>query len=148
MDVRKIKKLIDLVKENNISELEIHEDKESIHIVLNQNLHGSAPILPATGQILLQQNEVRVIEEPKKNDYSDKYTVKSPMVGTVYLSATPGAKSFVTVGQKVNAGDTMCLIEAMKMFNRIETDKAGTVVEILINNEQPVEYGQLLFVIE
>lgn len=143
MDIRKIKKLIELINENNIAEIEIREEKESVHIVLNSqsthfvpNVALSAPNMQAISQ--------KVVPETTK----PQSTVNSPMVGTVYLSSTPGAKHFVEIGQKVKAGDTLCLIEAMKMFNKIEADKAGTISTIMVENAMPVEYNQPLFVIE
>jgi len=148
MDIRKVKKLIDLVNENNIAELEIHEDKESVRITLNKQSANFAEIVPVSQAILQQKSENIAIEENKKPDYSDKHTVNSPMVGTVFLAASVGAKHFVEVGQHVKVGDTLCLIEAMKMFNRIEADHNGIIVARLIENEQPVEFGQPLFVIE
>ena len=145
MDIRKIKKLIDLVKHTGINELEIHEDKESVRITLSK-ASVAVPVI-----------EKQVIEQTEKNAKSDvnakgnkdhKHMVMSPMVGTVYLSPSPGAKHFVEIGQHVKVGDTLCLIEAMKMFNRIEADRDGVVTEKLIDNASPVEYDQPLFVIE
>lgn len=150
MDIRKVKKLIDLVNENNIAELEIHEDKESIRIIaVNQNIANFAGNMQAISPIqqTCLQNEAKSPDIKTEID-ANKHSVKSPMVGTVYLSATPGSKHFVEVGQTVKVGDTLCLIEAMKMFNRIEADKGGTVTARLIENEQPVEYDQPLFIIE
>jgi acetyl-CoA carboxylase biotin carboxyl carrier protein len=150
MDIRKIKKLIDLINENNIAEIEIKEEKESIHIILNKhnmnlmpNEQMFAPKIQVIEPILSDESQ-----SLKKEENKIKNTVKSPMVGTVYLSSTPGAKHFVDVGQKVKVGDTLCLIEAMKMFNKIEADRAGTIIARLVENAQPVEYNQPLFVIE
>ncbi|EKE01100.1 MAG: acetyl-CoA carboxylase, biotin carboxyl carrier protein [uncultured bacterium] len=149
MDIRKIKKIIDLVNENNIAELEIHEEKESIRVTLNKNETNFATIMQASTPIIQQSEQKPLIEQSTKPESIDtKHTVKSPMVGSVYLSATPGSAHFVDIGQQVKAGDTVCLIEAMKMFNRIEADKSGTVTARLVENAQPVEYGQPLFVIE
>lgn len=148
MDIRKIKKLIDLVNENNISELEIHEEKESIRVTLNKSIANFEQIVQASVPIM-RQNDIKALPEKNKSeDITTKHTVNSPMVGSVYLSATPGAKHFVDVGQQVKAGDTLCLIEAMKMFNRIESDKSGTITARLVENAQAVEFGQPLFVIE
>lgn len=143
MDIKKIKQIIDLVTENNIAELELHEDKESIRVCLNK----AAPIITAQSQSAVMSAVISA-EASKLDSSAPKHTVNSPMVGSVYLSATPGANHFVTVGQHVKPGDTLCLIEAMKMFNRIETDKAGIIAAILIDNAQAVEYNQPLFVIE
>jgi acetyl-CoA carboxylase biotin carboxyl carrier protein len=150
VDIRKIKKLIDLINENNIAEIEIKEEKESIHIVLNKQNMDYVP----NEQVIVPKRQM--IEHPlsidqqdiEKKTNGDKDTINSPMVGTVYLSSAPGAKNFVEIGQKVKAGDTLCLIEAMKMFNKIEADRIGTVTALLVENAQPVEYNQPLFVIK
>lgn len=147
MDIRKIKKLIDLINENNIAEIEINEEKESIHIVSNRNIGNIVPNMQVSAPII-QQLEAKPTIEEQKPQHDAKNTVYSPMVGTVYLSSAPGSKNFVEVGQKVKVGDTLCLIEAMKMFNRIEADKEGVVVARMVENAQPVEYNQPLFVIE
>lgn len=146
MDIKKIKQIIDLITENNIAELELHEDKESIRVCLNKAVPTVSMVAPAP--ITTTQNPTISTETNKPNDSIPKHTVNSPMVGSVYLSASPGAKYFVEIGQHVKSGDTLCLIEAMKMFNRIETDKAGIITAILIENAQAVEYNQPLFVIE
>lgn len=140
MDIRKIKKLIDLINENNIAEIEIREEKESVHIILNKQNMNFVPNEQAFVP-KMQVIEPKLPVEPQN-------TLNSPMVGTVYLSSAPGAKHFVEVGQKVKAGETLCLIEAMKMFNKIEADRAGTITARLVENAQPVEYNQPLFVIE
>lgn len=146
MDIKKIKQIIDLITKNNIAELELHEDKESIRVCLNKATPVASIVAPAP--VIATQNPAINIKTNKLDDSIPKHTVNSPMVGSVYLSATPGAKHFVEIGQHVKSGDTMCLIEAMKMFNRIETDKAGIVTAILIENTQAVEYNQPLFTIE
>jgi len=148
MDIRKIKKLIDLVNENNIAELEIHEEKESIRVTLNKPVANFEQIMHASAPITQQSSAKILPESNKPEDVIAKHTVNSPMVGSVYLSATPGSKHFVDIGQQVKAGDTLCLIEAMKMFNRIESDKSGTITARLVENAQAVEFGQPLFVIE
>ena len=147
MDLRKIKKLIDLVNETGIAELEIKEKEEAIRITFNktQVINNSAPIVQTSAPIV-QLNEQ--INSQAPTPITNQHTIKSPMVGTIYLSSTPGAKNFVEVGQTVKAGDTLCLIEAMKMFNRIEADKTGVIVSRLAENGSPVEYDQPLFVIE
>ena len=143
MDLRKVKKLIDLVNDNNIAELEIKEKDKAIKITLNKNTANLAPIVQATAPIM------QATEETKQPEIiTNKHTVKSPMVGTIYLSASPGTKNFIEVGQQVKCGDTLCLIEAMKMFNRIEADKSGTISARLVENSTPVEYNQPLFIIE
>ncbi|EKE10936.1 MAG: acetyl-CoA carboxylase, biotin carboxyl carrier protein [uncultured bacterium] len=150
MDIRKIKKLIDLINENNIAEIEIREEKESIHIVLNkQNLNLVPNEQPSSSKIqTIEQNLPEDLKTTMPDASKAKNTINSPMVGTVYLSATPGAKHFVEAGQKVKVGDTLCLIEAMKTYNKIEADKSGTITARLVENSQPVEYNQPLFAIE
>jgi acetyl-CoA carboxylase biotin carboxyl carrier protein len=149
MDIRKIKKIIDLINENNIAELEIKEEKESLRITLNKNMVEFAPNMLASTPISQQTEQKAQTEQSEKTkSLETKHTVNSPMVGAVYLSASPGTPHFVEVGQHVKAGDTLCLIEAMKMFNKIEADKSGTVTSLLVENAQPVEYGQPLFIIE
>ena len=150
MDLRKLKTLIDLVSESNVSELEITEAEGKVRIVkgggvaLVQQL--AAPMVaaaPVAGPAAAPAAPV-VAEAPVPTGH----LVKSPMVGTFYRAPSPGAASFVEVGSQVKAGDTICIIEAMKILNEIEADKAGTVVQILGENGQAVEFGQPLFVIE
>lgn len=144
MDIRTIKKLIDLVQETGIAELEIRGDKETVRIA------SGSPKTPKTCNN--EQNQVAPSLPPKevqevKTSFK-KHTVNSPLVGTAYLSSSPESKPFVEIGQSVKVGDVLCLVEAMKMFNRIESDKAGIIKARLIENGQPVEYNQPLFVIE
>lgn len=148
MDIRKIKKLIDLVKENNIGELEIKEDSESIHIVATLSMNSSANVIPSAviAQPVVDNVPKEIPAEIKVA--KPEYNIESPMVGTVYLVPTPGAKNFIEIGQKIKIGDTLCLVEAMKTFNKIEADRSGTVTAVLVENGQPVEYGQPLFIIE
>ncbi|WP_296493023.1 acetyl-CoA carboxylase biotin carboxyl carrier protein [Rhodoferax sp.] len=149
MDLRKLKTLIDLVSESNVSELEITEAEGKIRIVKG----GGAMVqhfVPA-GQPMTQAAPTAVTEVPVAAVVAPAetgHTVKSPMVGTFYRSATPGAKSFVEIGDAVKEGETLCIIEAMKILNEIESDKTGTVRRILADNGQAVEYGQPLFIIE
>ena|SRR5437764_1912680 len=153
MDLRKLKTLIDLVSESNVSELEITEAEGKVRIVKGgpAMVHGvGAPVaMPATGALAAPAlapaagPAPAAVPEPAKG-----HTVKSPMVGTFYRAASPGAKSFVEVGSVVKEGETICIIEAMKILNEIEADKAGTITQILCENGQAVEYGQPLFVIE
>lgn len=151
MDTRKIKKLIELVKETGIGELEVKSGEESVRI------STSAPQItvpaPATQMVAAHAPAPAATTTSEKAaakpaEEHEGHEVKSPMVGTVYLAAKPGDPPFVAVGQKVTAGDTLCLIEAMKMFNKIEADKSGTISARLIDNEQPVEYDQPLFIID
>lgn len=141
MDIRKVKKLIELVKTTNISELEIQEGEESVRITHSKDRTTVEP-QPATAA---PQSEVI---EPKEPEKIQGHTLKSPMVGTVFLAPSPGARPFVEIGQQVNIGDTLCIIEAMKMFNQVEADKAGIVSACLVDNADPVEYDQPLFIIE
>lgn len=149
MDTRKIRKLIELVKETGIGELEIKSGEESVRISCQKGAVITAAASPIPFAV-----EAPIAEQPRTaapavpSVSSDGHTVLSPMVGTVYLAPSSGAMPFVQVGTNVKAGDTLCLIEAMKMFNKIEADIAGVVSARLIENEQPVEYGQPLFIIE
>lgn len=151
MDMRKIKKLIELLQSTGIAEIEIREGEESIRIT--QETKNTAPIITGIPQFAQAQPPTpQVIEvKPEKSAAAataDKHTLKAPMVGTVYLSATPGSKPFVEIGQSVKIGDVICLIEAMKMFNQIEADKAGVISARLVDNGTPVEFNQPLFIIE
>jgi acetyl-CoA carboxylase biotin carboxyl carrier protein len=152
MDTRKIKKLIELVKETGIGELEVKSGDDSVRINCQVNTMPTFTAMPAPAAHAPALPAAPAAEAPKaaakKPEHVPGHHVKSPMVGTVYLSATPGKPPFVSVGQKVKIGDTLCIIEAMKMFNKIEADKAGTISARLIENEQPVEYDQPLFIIE
>ena len=143
MDLRKLKTLIDLVSESNVSELEITEAEGKVRIVKG----GGAVVqqLVAAPGVAGQPAAAAVAAAPAA---AQGHTVKSPMVGTFYRSSAPGAKSFVEVGSQVKEGDTLCIIEAMKILNEIESDKAGTVTQILGDNGQAVEFGQPLFIIE
>ncbi|MCX7151164.1 MAG: acetyl-CoA carboxylase biotin carboxyl carrier protein [Proteobacteria bacterium] len=144
MDLRKLKKLIDLVEESGIAELEITEGEEKVKIVkgarAQETVYVHAPTAPAP-QAHAAAPATAAPAAPQG------HLVKSPMVGTFYRSASPGAKSFAEVGDTVKAGQTVCIIEAMKLMNEIESDKDGVITAILIENGQPVEYGEPLFVI-
>ena len=151
MDLRKLKTLIDLVSESNVSELEITEAEGKVRIVKG----GGAGGLPQAGVPMVHAAPA-VAAAPALNAAAPVpapaaptgHIVKSPMVGTFYRASAPGAKSFVEIGQQVKEGETICIIEAMKILNEIEADKAGTIAKILCENGQAVEYGQPLFVIE
>jgi acetyl-CoA carboxylase biotin carboxyl carrier protein len=146
MDLRKLKTLIDLVSESNVSELEITEAEGKVRIV-----KGCGPMpyqMPAPSAGASIPQPAPAIAVPAQAPLPTGHVVKSPMVGTFYRSASPGAKPFVELGAQVKEGDTVCIIEAMKILNEIETDKAGTIVQILCENGQAVEYGQPLFVVE
>jgi acetyl-CoA carboxylase biotin carboxyl carrier protein len=149
MDLRKLKKLIDLVQESGIAELEITEGEEKVRISRSGGSVQSAVMaMPQLAQPMAAPAAAPAVaaEAPAPAE-PEGHVVKSPMVGTFYRSPSPGAKPFVEIGQTVNAGDTLCIIEAMKLLNEIEADVAGTVKAVLVENGQPVEYGQPLFVI-
>ncbi len=148
MDIRKVKKLIELLEESGIAEIEIVEGEESVRISRYASgpvVHGmpapaaAAPVLPAAAEA------VPVAAVPQESN--DSHKVVSPMVGTYYASSSPDATPFVKVGDEIKAGDTLCIIEAMKMMNQIEADVSGRIVAIEVENGQPVEFGQTLFVI-
>lgn len=142
MDIRKIKKLIEIIEESDIAELEIKEGEEAIRI----SRYSAAPAPVAYAQAAIPA-AAPLLQTPPEEKISG-HVVKSPMVGTFYRSASPGTKAFVEVGQSVHIGDTLCIIEAMKILNQIEADKNGTITKILVENAEPVEYGQPLFIIE
>jgi acetyl-CoA carboxylase biotin carboxyl carrier protein len=148
MDLRKLKKLIDLVEASGIAELEITEGEEKVRIAKSiagapmmmhapQMMHAAAPAAAAAP----------VAAAPAEDALPEGHIVRSPMVGTFYRAPAPGSKNFAEVGQSVNAGDTVCIIEAMKLLNEIEADQGGVIKAILVENGQPVEYGEPLFVI-
>ena len=149
MDLRKLKKLIDLVEASGIAELEITEGEEKVRIAKSiagapmmmahapQMMHAPAPAAPAPA----------AAAAPAEDAVPEGHVVRSPMVGTFYRAPAPGSKNFAEVGQSVNAGDTLCIIEAMKLLNEIESDQSGVIKAILVENGQPVEYGEPLFVI-
>ena len=151
MDLRKIKKLIDLLEESNLAELEIKEGEEVVR--LSRVPKSAAPVAAApAAPIAVAAAPVAAapavaVEAPVANALPAGHVVKAPMVGTFYASATPGTPAFVKVGQQVKAGETLGIIEAMKMFNQIEADVAGTVQAILVENGQPVEFDEPMFVI-
>jgi acetyl-CoA carboxylase biotin carboxyl carrier protein len=150
MDLRKLKKLIDLVQESGIGELEITEGEEKVRI---SRMGAAAPVVMATHapMAMVAPNGTAPAAAPAAAEAPAAptgHTLKSPMVGTFYRSPSPGSPAFVEVGQAVAKGQTLCIIEAMKLLNEIESDAAGTIKAILVENGQPVEYGQPLFVIE
>ena len=156
MDLRKLKTLIDLVSESGVAELEITEGDDRVKIV---NRVGAAPVAAAAPAVIATPvvasaapaaapaPAVTSVPVPAPVAAEDTRTINSPMVGTFYRAPSPGAKPFADVGQKVKAGDTVCIIEAMKLLNEIETEYDGVIKEILVENGQPVEFGQPLFVI-
>ena len=145
MDIRKIKKLIEIIEESGIAELEIKEGEESIRISRYSAAPAAAAYAPAPAALAPAAAAAAAVPAEEK---TAGHAVKSPMVGTFYRSASPGTKVFAEVGQSVQVGDTLCIIEAMKILNQIESDKSGTITKILVENAEPVEYGQPLFIIE
>lgn len=153
MDIRKVKKLIELLEESGIAEIEIKEGEESVRIsrggtqasapVFTTHMHSPTPSPAPTALSTAEPAAAKTGEETPSG-----HVIESPMVGTYYEAPAPGAAAFVKVGQRVNVGDTLCIIEAMKILNQIESDVAGEVKAILCKNGDPVEYGQKLFIIE
>ena len=162
MDIRKIKKLIELLEESSLSEIEIVEGEESVRlsratasaapvpmsqVQLPDNVHAAAWSAPAPAPAAPPAQAVAAPEDEEVESVPEGELVRAPMVGTFYAASTPDADPFVSLGQQVSEGETMCIIEAMKMFNQIEAEASGTVVAILVENGQPVEFDQPLFVI-
>lgn len=153
MDLRKLKKLIDLVEQSGIAELEITEGEEKVRISRGQMMGAMAapapvhhPVVPAAqGPSAAAADTAPATDAPAETPQG--HIMKAPMVGTFYRASAPGAKSFIDIGQSVAAGDIVCIIEAMKLLNEIEADQTGVIKAILVENGQPVEYGQPLFVI-
>ena len=154
MDIRKIKKLIELLEESGIAEIEIKEGEEAVRI---SRLPGGAvvsqpaaamPGLPAAAQISAPVPAETPAESPAPKPKPNEHVITAPMVGTFYAAPSPGAKPFVEIGDEVQVGQVLCIIEAMKMMNQIESDKAGRITSIMARNGDPVEFGQPLFVIE
>ena len=152
MDLRKLKTLIDLVSESNVSELEITEAEGKVRIVKGGGpmlqAYAPQPMYAAMPSTPVAHADAAVAAQPMVPEAPSGHIVKSPMVGTFYRCASPGAKPFAAIGDVVKEGDTICIIEAMKILNEIEADKSGTVSKILCENGQAVEYGQPLFIIE
>ena len=153
MDIRKVKKLMEMLEESSLSELEVIEGEESIRLsktsnVITENIVQQAPQIQT--QELPQRISTTNESSPADESISEVsgHEIKSPMVGTFYEAPSPGSKPFVNVGDVVKKGDVLCIIEAMKMLNQIESDKSGEVKAILVENAQPVEFNQVLFVIE
>jgi acetyl-CoA carboxylase biotin carboxyl carrier protein len=157
MDIRKVKKLIELLEESGIAEIEISEGEESVRIsrypaggahpppIVH---YAPAPMAPMAAPMAAPAAIAAPAAAAPAVAAKADHTVTAPMVGTFYSAATPGAKAFVDIGSEVNVGDTLCIIEAMKMMNQIESDKAGRVTAVLVKNGDPVEFGQPLFIIE
>jgi acetyl-CoA carboxylase biotin carboxyl carrier protein len=157
MDIRKIKKLIELLEETGISEIEIKEGEESLRLTRHHHPEGhgirhvqahTVAVTPSMHSAPVSAPPTLPHPEPTAAAPVSGHTVRSPMVGTIYTSPSPEAPAFVTVGKSVHAGETLCIIEAMKMFNEVEADRAGVIKAILITNGDPVEYDEPLFIIE
>jgi len=150
MDIRKVKKLIELLEESGISELEISEGEESVRISRHPRLGVQTHIAPAVPMVHAAPAAAAApaTAAGEHTPRNDEHTVTSPMVGTFYSTASPGAKPFAEIGSEIKVGQILCIIEAMKMMNQIESDKAGRVTAILAKNGEPVEFGQPLFIIE
>lgn len=156
MDIRKIKKLIELLDESGIAEIEIHEGEESVRISRHSTQvavaaapYGAMPVAAApVGAAPAAAVEAAPEAQSENAELMKGHQIKSPMVGTFYRSPAPGNPSFIEVGSRVSKGDTLCIIEAMKMFNQIDSDVSGVVKAILLENGEPVEYGQPLIIIE
>jgi len=144
MDIRKVKKLIELLEESDLAEIEISEGDDSVRISRYSQTAAPAPIAPTA----LPMAPVTDTAADKPAPQPDGTVINAPMVGTYYASPAPGAKPFLQVGSEVQVGDVLCIIEAMKMMNQIEAEIAGRVVSVLVENGDPVEFGQPLFVIE
>ncbi len=140
MDIRKI--------ESDLAEIEIHEDKESVRISRTSQIVATQPAVIAAPPQVAAPAPIADTSPKAETAAVSGNPITAPMVGTFYRSATPGAKPFAEVGQHVNVGDTLCIIEAMKMLNQIEADKAGVIIDVLVENGQPVEYGETLFTVE
>jgi acetyl-CoA carboxylase biotin carboxyl carrier protein len=154
MDLRKLKTLIDLVSESNVSELEITEAEGKVRIVKSAPVVAAAPVTYSMAPSPVAPPVVPAVEVTPAAPAAaaaaapQGHSVKSPMVGTFYRASSPGAKPFVEIGDAIKEGETICIVEAMKILNEIEADKSGTVTQILVENGQAVEYGQPLYVIE
>jgi len=150
MDLRKIKKLMELLEESGLAEIEVKEGEESIKLSRASNVQIAAPQnMPQ--QTIINNTPTEVTSDSiatKTKDIPDGMTIDSPMVGTFYRSASPDSKPFVEKGKQVNKGDTVCILEAMKMMNQVTAEQDGTIVDILVNDAEPVEFGQPLFVIK
>jgi acetyl-CoA carboxylase biotin carboxyl carrier protein len=149
MDLRKLKKLIDLVQESGISELEVTEGEEKVRIAKHYGAVAAPAqyMVPAAAPVAAAAPGASSVNLDDEDELPEGHVVKSPMVGTFYRAPSPGAEAFVQIGQAVKQGDTLCIIEAMKLLNEIEADASGVVKAILLENGEPVEFGEPLFVI-
>ena len=147
MDIRKVKKLIELLEESDVAEIEIHEGEESVRISRNSSAAAVGYAPPPAPAAASAAAAAEPAAAPAAEREPEGHIIRSPMVGPFYRAPSPGAKPFVNEGQGVSTGETLCIIEAMKILNQIETDKSGKVLQILVENGQPVEYNEPLFVI-
>jgi acetyl-CoA carboxylase biotin carboxyl carrier protein len=152
MDINKIEKLIELIKSSDIAEIEIHEGEDSVRISRTSSAVVTSPVIPAVSPSpVVQETALQATLATELSPHKEAlkgHIVKSPMVGTFYRAASPTSKPFVEEGEMVSEGDTLCIIEAMKILNQITADKAGVITKILVDNGSPVEYDEPLFVIE
>ena len=152
MDIRKVKKLIEMLENSSLNEIVIKEGEESVKLVKSAGFSQAPQMVSALPQVteqpLAEQKSSEETNEETKPKTIDGKSINSPMVGTFYSSPNPGADSFVKVGDKVSEGDVLCIIEAMKMMNEVKSDYNGVIKEILISDAEPVEYGEALFIIE
>jgi len=147
MDIRKVKKLIELLEESDIAEIEIHEGEESVRISRTSHIAIPAPVAAPAAALAAPAAAPAEISTDSAPPEISGHQVKSPMVGTFYRSPSPEAKPFVVEGDQVSAGDTLCIVEAMKILNQIESDKSGTIKKILVENGEPLEFNQPIFII-
>ena len=153
MDIRKVKKLMEMLEESSLAEMEIIEGEESIRLSKSSNMPNSNIVNQVPANVISTNTPLGVTSEQSAvtEEVEEKisgHEIKSPMVGTFYEAPSPGSKPFVNIGDTVKAGDTLCIIEAMKMLNQIESDKSGVVKAIFVENGQPVEFNQVLFLVE
>ena len=153
MDIRKVKKLMEMLEESSLAEMEIIEGEESIRLskssnIPNQNIVNQVPTSVVSTNAPLQATSEQSAVTEKVEEKISGHEIKSPMVGTFYEAPSPGSKPFANIGDTVKAGDTLCIIEAMKMLNQIESEKSGVIKAILAENGQPVEFNQVLFIVE
>jgi acetyl-CoA carboxylase biotin carboxyl carrier protein len=153
MDIRKVKKLMEMLEESSLAEMEIIEGEESIRLskssnIPNQNIVNQVPTNVVSTNAPLQATSEQSAVTEKVEEKISGHEIKSPMVGTFYEAPSPGSKPFANIGDTVKAGDTLCIIEAMKMLNQIESEKSGVIKAILAENGQPVEFNQVLFIVE
>ncbi len=148
MDIRKVRKLIELLQESGISEIEVHEGEESVRISSHQAMGARQSVIQVPSQTSVATGPVQDEATPPASVVDEGHIVKSPMVGIYYSSPSPDTSAFVEIGQTVNKGDVLCIVEAMKIMNQIEADTSGVLSKIFVENGEPIEYGQPLFAIK